>query len=236
MGNTQHAMQITASKLHSPLYNGQATATHPCVPGVLVLSQLREPVYVTDSTRQLLAELAGFPGATWTDHAPLPLPIHAICDTLERATQQEWSARHLQQLIYRTSRSVLVHGYGVCEGSSSRFLLLLSIEAQTFAAPVPVPECHFTNRQQAILKGLIRGETNKEIARSLTISVHTVKEYVRHLMTKLKTRTRSGIVAQMAGFTPPTRSGSPLRSRARSSKTVRVASARAAIVSTPPVH
>jgi hypothetical protein len=63
-----------------------------------------------------------------------------------------------------------------------------------------------------------------------------VKEYVRHLMTKLKTRTRSGIVAQMAGFIPPTRSGSPLRSRARSSKTVRVASARAAIVSTPPVH
>jgi len=54
-----------------------------------------------------------------------------------------------------------------------------------------------THREVEIVKYISEGWTNKEIARHLTISEHTVKEHVRHLLKKTKTTTRTGILAQI---------------------------------------
>jgi len=48
-----------------------------------------------------------------------------------------------------------------------------------------------------IVKYISEGWTNKEIARHLDISEHTVKEHVRHLLKKTKSTTRTGILAQI---------------------------------------
>ncbi len=58
---------------------------------------------------------------------------------------------------------------------------------------------HFrlTDREVEIVKYISEGWTNKEIARHLDISEHTVKEHVRHLLKKTKTTTRTGILAQI---------------------------------------
>ena len=54
-----------------------------------------------------------------------------------------------------------------------------------------------TSREVEIVKYISEGWTNKEIARHLEISEHTVKEHVRHLLKKTKTTTRTGILAQI---------------------------------------
>ena len=54
-----------------------------------------------------------------------------------------------------------------------------------------------TTREVEIVKYISEGWTNKEIARHLEISEHTVKEHVRHLLKKTKTTTRTGILAQI---------------------------------------
>jgi DNA-binding NarL/FixJ family response regulator len=54
-----------------------------------------------------------------------------------------------------------------------------------------------TDREVEIVKYISEGWTNKEIARHLGISEHTVKEHVRHLLKKTKTTTRTGILAQI---------------------------------------
>jgi DNA-binding NarL/FixJ family response regulator len=51
------------------------------------------------------------------------------------------------------------------------------------------------------VNGLMRGLTNKELAAELRISTHTVKEYIRQIMMKVKTTSRTGIVARVAGLT-----------------------------------
>lgn len=52
-------------------------------------------------------------------------------------------------------------------------------------------------REQQISKLLIEDRSNKEIARILGLSINTVKVYIRFLMTKLNTTSRTGIVSQL---------------------------------------
>ena len=101
-----------------------------------------------------------------------------------------------------------MRGYGIVyrhSAQTGRFLILLETapEESLLSDTDEAADFHVTARQRAILDGLNRGLTNKEIAENLQLSAHTVKEYIRHLMTKLHTRTRTGIVGQIARLIPP---------------------------------
>jgi len=54
----------------------------------------------------------------------------------------------------------------------------------------------FTAREGAVVGLIGRGLTNKEIASELGIGIHTVKDHIKNIMGKLRTHTRSGIVAK----------------------------------------
>jgi len=54
-----------------------------------------------------------------------------------------------------------------------------------------------TDREVEIVRYISEGWTNKEIAKHLDISEHTVKEHVRHLLKKTKSTTRTGILANL---------------------------------------
>ena len=47
-----------------------------------------------------------------------------------------------------------------------------------------------TDREREILQLLSRGESNKAIAQTLSISYDTVKQHVRHILTKLNLSSR----------------------------------------------
>jgi two-component system nitrate/nitrite response regulator NarL len=47
-----------------------------------------------------------------------------------------------------------------------------------------------TEREREILQLLSRGESNKAIAQTLSISYDTVKQHVRHILTKLNLSSR----------------------------------------------
>jgi DNA-binding NarL/FixJ family response regulator len=53
-----------------------------------------------------------------------------------------------------------------------------------------------TERELAVLRLMARGASNKEIARQLSISEHTVKSHVSNIFTKLETRDRAETVAK----------------------------------------
>ncbi|TLY36750.1 MAG: helix-turn-helix transcriptional regulator, partial [Nitrospirae bacterium] len=56
---------------------------------------------------------------------------------------------------------------------------------------------HLTGRELAVVKNLLKGWTNKEIAHDLAVSEQTVKEHIKHIMAKTKTTTRTGILVQV---------------------------------------
>ena len=53
---------------------------------------------------------------------------------------------------------------------------------------------NLTERELEVLKLLVQGKTNLEIARELCISVHTIKVYVANIIQKLKVRDRVQVV------------------------------------------
>ena len=64
---------------------------------------------------------------------------------------------------------------------------MLRTKAQ--AAPEVAP-IRFTEREREVLDLIVRGLTNKQIARELAISDGTVKGHVKHLLKKLGVKSR----------------------------------------------
>ena len=54
-----------------------------------------------------------------------------------------------------------------------------------------------TKRETEVTFCLTKGLTNKEIAKTLSLSPETVHDYIKSIMTKLKTATRAGIVGKV---------------------------------------
>ena len=52
-----------------------------------------------------------------------------------------------------------------------------------------------SRREQHVLKYLVNGRSNKEIARMLYVSEHTAKSHVKSIMTKLKAHSRTKVIA-----------------------------------------
>ena len=93
-------------------------------------------------------------------------------------------------------RGIRLEGDGRGEGLVMILIETVSEKAET------VPALHqwvseFTAREEAVTKLVSRGYTNKEIASDMGIGVHTVKDHIKNIMGKLKTNTRSGIVAKI---------------------------------------
>jgi len=181
-------------------------------PGVLILGMTREPLYVTPGTHKFLEEIDGSKNASWNGTA-LPLVVQHLCDELQHDGRQDltgmdWDKTHVRHLAQTASGTILIRGYGIIgqRGTQTgRFLILFENVPTDSSVPGQQRETswHFTARQRGILNGLVLGLSNKEIAASMAISVHTVKEYIRQLMMKLHAPSRTGIVARVAGLTLP---------------------------------
>lgn len=201
-------------------------------PGVLILTLARTPLYVTPVAHSLLVQLNGS-SAVSSSGFFIPPAVKSVCDELQLHLQQhpsraDWDQVQVRHLTQTDQGAILLRGFGVREqGKPELGRLLILLEGTRAEPPMPVtagePDYRFTERQQAIVDGLMRGLTNKEIAAHVQISIHTVKEYIRQIMMKLHTTSRTGIVARVAGLTPsahPTPGG---RRTESSSRTIQVA-------------
>lgn len=93
-------------------------------------------------------------------------------------------------------RGIALEGYG--QGKGLVMILIETVkEAVNASSDLNGCVAEFTAREGAVAKLIRRGYTNKEIASDMGIGVHTVKDHVKNIMGKLKTNTRSGIVAKI---------------------------------------
>jgi DNA-binding NarL/FixJ family response regulator len=80
--------------------------------------------------------------------------------------------------------------------TKSVFSQLASTSGDREHQQVP-PHARFTQRERDVVALIVAGRSNKEIARRLAITTHTVKSHVRHIMEKLEVHTRLAIAAFM---------------------------------------
>ena len=60
----------------------------------------------------------------------------------------------------------------------------------TCSAPMPDVNVHLTRRELEVLKSLAKGQTTRTIANQLNISSTTVKNHIKHILTKFGVHTR----------------------------------------------
>jgi DNA-binding NarL/FixJ family response regulator len=79
------------------------------------------------------------------------------------------------------------------------------------AAAQPRPELvgQLTPREQDVLRLVVLGQTNREIADTLALTVSTVKTHVEHVIGKLgvSDRTQAAVRAIELGLAPPPHGG-----------------------------
>jgi DNA-binding NarL/FixJ family response regulator len=80
----------------------------------------------------------------------------------------------------------------ISEARDTAIAASVGIEVRDVASP----EASLSTREQEVFELMRRGRKNKEIAATLFISEATVKVHVRHILEKLKVRSRTEAVAR----------------------------------------
>ena len=178
------------------------------VPGVLSFDAKGTLLYMNAEADLLNQQILGGSISNGTSpKAVLPPEILDMCLDLQQemalhSSPQDFEKIELRRVTGDLNFPVLLRGFLLPDlqgnGDASLLILMEKIGRQTRIIPTQTAErFRLTEREQEIVKYIADGRTNKEIAQSLSISEHTVKEHVRHLLKKTKTSTRTAVLAQV---------------------------------------
>ena len=108
-----------------------------------------------------------------------------------------------------SQRELIAVVYGVLQGRSMlskelMYRVLHRLASQTLHKKELLPEGQLSTREREVLQLLAQGQTNREIARNLMVSVSTVKIHVEHILAKLgvSDRTQAAVRAIELGLLP----------------------------------
>ncbi len=91
----------------------------------------------------------------------------------------------------------VMQGRSFLTGTVARKVLREFHAAPPQAAPaIRTGEYRLTEREEEILRAIIKGLSNKEIAARFGISVHTVNNHIRHIFEKMQVHSRGEAVAR----------------------------------------
>jgi DNA-binding CsgD family transcriptional regulator len=137
----------------------------------------------------------------------IPEGIHAVVRELVTQLMQcdhpkDCESIQVERICFGLDQRLLLRGLCVPDEPlvrSSRLLIIIEKLDQKLEYPdVNIQQrYHLTEREQMVIIYLMLGFTNKEIANRLNLSEYTVKEYLKRIMQKTKTTTRTGLLARM---------------------------------------
>ncbi len=184
----------------------QEIADRRMIPGVLLFSGSGDVLFMNSEADALSRQIMGVRhGADAPD--VLPAEVLELCASLRSLLDSPENLmpegqHEMRRVIGDVQSPVLLRGFPLAPHSEKDEACMLIIMEKIGRERRVVPDqakdqFRLTDREVEIVKYISEGWTNKEIARHLGISEHTVKEHVRHLLKKTKTTTRTGILAQI---------------------------------------
>lgn len=176
------------------------------VPGVLSFNVKGSLLYMNAEAEAFNRQILGTRHENGSDTL-LSQEILDMCVDLQKELDRQLSPQECEKIEFRRVTGdikfpVLLRGFLLPDvtgsGNASLLILMEKIGRQTrIISSQNAERFRLTEREQEIVKYIAEGRTNKEIAKSLSISEHTVKEHVRHLLKKTKTSTRTAVLAQV---------------------------------------
>lgn len=184
----------------------QEIADRRAIPGVILFSGSGDVLFMNSEAELLCRQLLGDRHDAETQNV-LPADVLELCGLLRKLldspeNKMPEGQHELRRVTGDLKSPVLLRGFPLAGHSEKDEACMLIIMEKIGRERRKVPDqardqYRLTDREVEIVKYISDGWTNKEIARHLGISEHTVKEHVRHLLKKTKTTTRTGILAQI---------------------------------------
>ena len=203
-------MDFSAFTALAGAVNSAATDDDPIArrspPGVLVLTASRQIVYRNAEARERSDQLSRWELKRSANGVLAPCLV-SLCDELLAMIEKRADVKDCEHLmIVRTGgdpkQPILLRGFSfpsrTDHGTPHLLILLERVGQRKIGSPHSVKErFRVTDREQQVVTCLAAGQTNKEIAVSLKISVQTVKEHIKHLLAKTRTSTRTGMLSYL---------------------------------------
>jgi len=184
-------------------------------PAILILDDRKNPLFFNQEAMDTLQTIKRTEPAASDNGNTIPIPaeISILYDKLQWPSQpshdseNEGSHLHKLTLISTPRGNYCCRGFSLSNRNRSSkshkgFRIIMLIEkVSKHRSNADFEEFKekfvLTDRQMDIIKRLVNGETNKEIANTLCICEDTVKGHLKHIMERLEVSTRTEIITML---------------------------------------
>ncbi len=189
------------------LTDPRAIATRRTQLGVIVLTYSMHILYLNKNAHELSAQFVQAQDDMGLARGVVPPDLTQFCQELVGLTTglsnpKDCEEVHLKRVIGNSRCPLLVEGFAIPDPTAvkeGRILLVMQpiCTRQEGAAKQAKERYNLTDREESVVVCLSMGLSNKEIGLKLGVTEPTVKEHLRHIMHKMKTASRTGVLAKI---------------------------------------
>ncbi len=187
-------------------------------PGLLVLTDRWEVESMTAGVAEWLREL---PDGDW-DSGRLPSVVAAVAGQALRTSSGEDAPGEVAfaRVMTRAGRWIVLHGAALVTDGPRRAAVIIEPAHPTRLMPLLMSAYQLTDRERAVTRLVLQGDSTTDIAASLFISPHTVQQHLKSVFTKTGVSSRRDLIGKIffAHYEPRVRdnearalTGRPLR-------------------------
>ncbi|MFQ5455861.1 MAG: helix-turn-helix transcriptional regulator [Nitrospirota bacterium] len=178
-------------------------------PGIIIMDLNKNILFMNRKAKRIVGE---FIENISTDKGEVTLPheIYTLCDRLKSYLSEDriiynHKSEEINEsfIIYSNPQGdYIFRGFFIGKESAFEPNILVLIEKiskrkKKLNIEKTLKELTFTPREKEIIEYVFQGYTNKEIANTLSLSEHTVKQHIKRVMNKLNVTTRTGIMSKI---------------------------------------
>src|SRR5437867_7447265 len=187
--------------------NKDNIASQHAGPGIMLLTASLQLLYkdrrAGDLCEQIIRYQSGKPAK-----GVLPPAVACLADQIRkillvRTDPKYWEQFQIMHAVKTLHRSVLLCGKGLIDLSDGEQRILIVMNETGIGAwqdnviGQAKEKFRLTARETTVVRHLMKGWTNKEIANEMGLALQTVKEHFKHILEKTRATTRTGIVMQI---------------------------------------
>lgn len=183
-----------AEGIQRALLIGEASdPDRPEAPGLLVLTETLEVESATPGTERWLADLPGGRGGS--------LP-HAVASVAGQALRSAAGGKRagevaLARVLGESGTWVVLHGATLVGPAANRVAVIVEPAHPARIMPLLMAAYGLTEREQAVTRLVLQGESTSAIAERLVVSPHTVQEHLKNIFEKTGVRARRDLVGKV---------------------------------------
>jgi DNA-binding CsgD family transcriptional regulator len=185
-----------ATGARTGLLVGEARDPHwPDSPGLVVLSEAGELESTTPGVERWLSDL---PDGD-LDAGRLPTAVHAVAGRALRTAggSDEPGDVALARVLSRSGIWIVLHGTSLVASGSRRAAVTVEPAHPARITPLLMSAHGLTEREQAVTRLVLRGDSTAQIAERLVVSPHTVQEHLKKIFEKTNVRSRRELVGKV---------------------------------------